>query len=89
MMDYFIKYLLLTVGENIIATTKNNYCSIQSFKCPILDFSLLPLVKLSLLILFASFYVSVLCFFLIALSPTLLLFLAIKGDSENITITFR
>jgi hypothetical protein len=28
-----------------------------------LDFSLLPLVKLSLLILFASFFVSVLCFF--------------------------
>ena len=49
-----------TVGENIIATIKirNNYCAIQSFKFPIL-----PLVNLSLLILFASFFVSVLCFF--------------------------
>ena len=48
------------VGENIIATTKirNNYGAIQSFKFPIL-----PLVKLSLLILFASFFVSVLCLF--------------------------
>ena len=46
----------LTVGENIIATTKirNNYAAIQLF-----------LVKLSLLILFAlaAFLVSVLCFF--------------------------
>jgi hypothetical protein len=49
-----------TVGENIIATTKirNNYGAIQSF-----NFSLLPLVQLSLLILFASFLVSVLFFF--------------------------
>ena len=60
----------LTVGENIIATTKigNNYGAIQSFIFPniaieILDFSLLLLVKLSLLILFAPFLVSVLCFF--------------------------
>ena len=48
-----------TVGENVIATTKiqNNYVAIQSF------ISLLPLVKLSLLIIFAYFLVSVLCFF--------------------------
>ena len=51
----------VTVGENIITTTKirNNYGAIQSFQFSILriaklDFSLLPLVKLSLLILFAS-----------------------------------
>ena len=58
-----------TVGENIIATTKirNNYGVIQTFKFPIviaiLDFSLLLLVKSSLLILYTSFLVSVLCFF--------------------------
>ena len=48
-----------TVGENIIATTKirNNYGAIQSF-----IFSILLLVKLSLLILFAFFLVSVLCY---------------------------
>ena len=51
-----------TVGENIIATTKirNIYGAIQSL---ILNFSLLLLVKLSLLILFAAFLVLVLCFF--------------------------
>ena len=68
----------ITVVDNIIATTKirNNYGAIQSFIVPILrqilDFSLLLLVKLSLLILFCirslllfgSFLVSVLCFFL-------------------------
>ena len=57
-----------TPGENINATTKirNNYGAIQSFKftIAILDFSLLLLVKLSLLIIFTSFLVSVLCFFL-------------------------
>ena len=57
------------VCENIIATTKirNNYDAIQSFKLPILRQQywtfLLLLVKLSLLILFASFLVSILCFF--------------------------
>ena len=51
-------YIQYTVGENIIATTKirNNYGPIHSFKFPILDFSLLRLVKLSLLFLFATFF---------------------------------
>ena len=64
-----------------------------SFFCAILDFSLLLLVKLTLLILFVSFLVSVLCFFIdsslsrvIAL-PTIAI--ALKGDSEKITVTFR
>jgi hypothetical protein len=49
-----------TVGENIIATTKirNDYGVIQS-----LDFYLLLIVKLSLLIIFGFFLLSVLCFF--------------------------
>ena len=49
-----------TDRENIIASTKiqNNYGAIQS-----LFFSLLLLVKLSLLILFASFLALVICFF--------------------------
>ena len=62
--------LISTVGENIIATTKirNNYGAIKSliffkFAIAILDFSLLLLVKLSLLILFVSFLVSVNWFF--------------------------
>ena len=44
------------VGKNIITTTKirNNYCAIQSLN--FFNFSLLPLVKLSLLILFESFF---------------------------------
>ena len=65
-----VTFVGCTVGENIIATTKirNNYGAIRSFKISniaiaILDFSLLLLVKLSLIILFASFLVSVLCFF--------------------------
>jgi hypothetical protein len=50
--------------RNIIPTTKirNNYGAIQSFIFSIY-FSLLLLVKLSFLIFFASFLVSVLCFF--------------------------
>ena len=82
--------LLHTVGENVIAITKirNNYCAIQSFKFPILDFSLLLLVKLSLLILFASFLVYI--FFygslskVIALQTIMILkVVAINGDSEK------
>ena len=53
-------------AENVIATTK-----ISNIAIAILDFSLLLLVKLSLLILLASFLVSALCFFLIALFPKL------------------
>ena len=58
-----------TIDKNIITTTKIRiyYGVIQSFishiAIAILDFSLLLLVKLSLLIPFASFLVSVLCFF--------------------------
>jgi len=63
----------------------------------ILDFSLLIPVKLSLLILFAFFLVSVLCFFfdgslskVIALPIIAKAFVvALKGDSEKITVTFR
>ena len=56
-----------TVGKNIIATTKirNNYGAIQYCDSNI---TVLLLVKLSLLILFASFFVSVLCFFFLWLS---------------------
>ena len=58
---YFIN--LYTAGENIIATTKirNNYVAIQSFIFPIL-----LLVKLSLLILFASFWYQFFASFLMA-----------------------
>ena len=55
-----------TAGENINAASKirNNYVATQAFILPIiLDFSLLLLLKLSLLILYASFLVLVLCFF--------------------------
>ena len=47
----------------------------------------LLLVNLSLLILFVYFLVSVLCFFFDG-SLRLSLFLALKGDSKKITITF-
>ena len=90
-----------TVGENIIATTKirNNYGAIQSFifAIAILVFSLLLLVKLSLLILFASILVSVSYLFsyvflskVIAL-PTIAIakVVALKSDSDKITVTFR
>ena len=57
---------------------------------------ILRLVKLSLLILFASFLVSVLCFFYGSLSkvitlPTIAIAIVdtLKDDSKNITITFR
>ena len=87
-----------TAGENINATTKkrNNYVAIQSLIFP-LDSSLMLLKKLSLLILFASVFVSVLSFFfygslskVIAL-PTIAIevVVALKGDSEKITVTFR
>ena len=51
----------IIVGENIIAIA-------------ILDFSLLLLVRLSFLIIFASFLVSVLCFFFDGFLSKLLLF---------------
>ena len=64
--DQGMNFYIYTVDENIIAITKirNNYGAIQLFK---FDFSKLPLLKLSLLILLQSFLVSVLCFFLMAL----------------------
>ena len=52
----------------------------------ILDFSLLLLEKLSLLILFVSFLVSVLCFFFDGFLSKVI---ALKGDSDKITVTFR
>ena len=51
-----------------------------------LDFSLLLRVKLTLLILFASFFVSVLCFFF---NGSLSNVIALIGDSKKITVTFR
>ena len=65
---WIIIIYVFTVAENIIATTKirNNYHSIIHFYnigIAILDFSLLLLVKLSILIPFASFLVSVFFFF--------------------------
>jgi hypothetical protein len=51
----------------------------------ILDFSLLLLVKLSLLILFASLLVSVLSFFFEGSSKVI----ALISDSEKFTVTFR
>ena len=60
----------ITVGEIIIATTKmreKKLCHpiihFSKISLAILDFSLLLLVKLSIIILFASFLVLVLCFF--------------------------
>ena len=86
---------IYTVGENIIATNKirNNYAAIKSLifsniALAILDFYLLLLVKLSLLILFASFLVSAFASLLMVLSLKLSIFLALKGNSEKITVTF-
>ena len=53
--------LLLPPKYEIIMVPFNH--SFSNIAIAILDFSLLPLVKLSLLILFAYFLVSVLCFF--------------------------
>ena len=85
-----------TFGENIIATTKirNNYITIQSFIFPIaiLDFSLLLLVKLSLLNFFASFLMASilkLSLFQLSRQRQLSLFLALKGDSDMCTFTLR
>ena len=64
--------VLFTVDENIIATTKirNNYCHLiihfSNIAIVLLDFSLLLPIKLSLLILFATFLFSVLCLFFMA-----------------------
>ena len=91
-MIYFYIYLRnRTVGESI---------HFSNIAIAILDLSLLLLVNLSLLILFASFFVSVLCFFfdgslskVIAL-PTIEIVIvvalpALKGNSKKITVTFR
>ena len=55
------KILLLPLKYEIIMVPSNH--SFFNIAIAILDFFLLLLVKLSLLILFASFLVSVLCFF--------------------------
>ena len=63
----------------------------------ILNFSLLLLVKLSLLILFKSFFVSFLCLFFdgflskVITLPTIAIAIvvALKGDSDKIKVTFR
>jgi len=55
-------------------------------------FPILLLVKLSLLILFASFLVSFLCFFFDGFLSKIIamaIVVALKGDSYKITITFR
>ena len=70
-----------TVGENIIATTKirNNYgdmhriINFSNIAIAILDFSLLLLVKLSLLILFASFWYQFFAFLKLFLSKVIAL----------------
>ena len=90
----FMKFVLMVglkasyiVGENIIATTKirNNYVTIQSFIFPILR--QYPFWYLSF---FASFLMaSFLKLSLFQLSRQLSLFLALKGDSNKNTITFR
>ena len=59
--------------------------SFSNIAIAILDFSLLLLVRLPLLILYAFFLISVLCFSLskvIAL-PTIAIVIALKGDSEK------
>ena len=79
-----ILYNTFTVGENIIATTKirnNPIIQVSNIPIAILDFSLLPLLKLS------PFFVS--ASFLMALFLKLSLFLTLKGDSEKITLTFH
>ena len=81
------KILLQPPKYEIIMVPSNH--SVSNITIAILDFSILHPVKLSLLILFASFLVSVLCFILMALSLKLSLFLALKGDSKKITVTFR
>jgi hypothetical protein len=102
MILYKLKQVLLninnvdTVGENIppkyeIIMVPSNH----SFSN--IALAILPLVNLLLLILFASFFVSLLCSFFdgsiskfIAL-PTIAkaIVVALKGESEKITITFR
>ena len=56
------KILLLPPTYEIIMVP-SNHLFLQNIEIAILDFSLLLLVELSLLILFASFLLSVLCFF--------------------------
>ena len=74
--------LACTVGESIIATTKirNDYAAIESF------FSLLPIVKLSLLILFASFLYQFFASFLMELSLKLSLFPALKAIAKRLPL---
>ena len=92
-------YLQCTVGENIIATIKmrNNLCNpLKMVIFPILrqqywTFLYCP-VKLSLLILFASFLMASflkLSLFQLSRQRQLSLFLTLKGDSDKITVTFR
>ena len=76
--------ILLLPSKYEIFMLPSNHSFFQAIA--ILDFSLLLLVKLSLLILFSSFLVSVLCFFFYG---SLSKVIALKGDSERITVTFR
>ena len=91
----FTKYITLhvhTVGENIIATTKirNNYCGIQSLNFQYCDssiglFSIAPCKVIILNLLNILFCISSLLLFIGSLSKVI----ALKGDSEKITNTFR
>ena len=90
-----------TVGENIIVTIKyeiimvpSNHSNFQYCNSNIGLFSITP-CKVITLNLLCMPLVSVLCFFfdgflskIIALLRQLLLFLALKGDSDKITVLF-
>ena len=70
--------------KKILLPFKND--NFSNITIEILYFSLLLLVKLSLLILFASLLESVLCFFFEGFLSS---DMALKGDSEMITVRYR
>ena len=93
------KVLLLPPKYEIIMVS-SNHSFFQLLRQQYWTFLYWFLVKLSLLILFTSFFVSVLCFFFMTLflklslfqlsrQRQLSLFFALKGDSDKITVTFR
>ena len=98
-LSNYLSYFLSTVGENIIATTKirNNYGAIQSFIFPIFSIASCKVITLNpFCILFGIiFFFFFMAFFLklslfqLTRQRQLELFLALKGDSDEITVTFR
>ena len=86
------KILLLPPKYEIIMLPSNH--KFFHIAIAILDFSLLLLVKLSLLILFASFLVSVLCFYIdrsslkLSLCDSCRSFLLLKAISKRLPLLF-